>query len=381
MGPLSGLKVIEFAGIGPGPFCAMVLSDMGAEVLRIDRSGASSLPIALDPTKDVLNRGRRSVMLDLKHPQGIEAVLQLCERADALIEGYRPGVMERLGLGPDECLRRNPKFVYGRMTGWGQDGPLAKRAGHDITYIATSGVLHMIGRQGELPVPPSGFIGDMGGGGLLLAFGLLCALFEARNSGLGQVVDAAMVDGSSLLGAGLYGLMAMGLFDADRWGVNMGDTGSHFYEVYETSDDKLIAVGALEPQFYAQLLAGLGLNADELPAQMDSAAWPGMKRRFAAIFRTKTRSEWESTFNGKDACVAAVLSPREAANGAHMKARQSFTHAFGVLQPSPAPRFSRTPGAINRPPPAPGEGADEALADWGFGPESIRALRQGGVLG
>jgi alpha-methylacyl-CoA racemase len=381
VGPLSGLKVIELAGIGPGPFCAMVLADMGADVLRIERSGGSSLPIAIDPTKDVLNRGRRSVMLNLKHPQGVEAMLQLCERADVLIEGYRPGVMERLGLGPDECRRRNPKLVYGRMTGWGQEGPLAQRAGHDITYIATSGVLHMIGRAGELPVAPGGFIGDMGGGGLLLAFGLLCAIFEARNSGLGQVVDAAMVDGSSLLGAALYGLMAMGLFDADRWGVNMADTGSHFYEVYQTSDGKLVAVGALEPQFYTQLLAGLGLNADELPPQMDSASWPAMKRRFAEIFRRKTRSEWESVFEGKDACVAAVLSPREAASGAQMRARGSFTEAFGVLQPSPAPRFSRTPGAISRPPPAPGEHTDAALADWGFAPDRIRGLRQSGALG
>jgi alpha-methylacyl-CoA racemase len=381
MGPLSGLKVIEFAGIGPGPFCAMVLADMGADVLRIDRSGGSSLPMALDPAKDVLNRGRRSVMLDLKHPEGLETVRQLCQRADVLIEGYRPGVMERLGLGPDECRARNPRLIYGRMTGWGQDGPLAKRAGHDITYIATSGVLHMIGRQGELPVAPAGFIGDMGGGGMLLAFGLLCALFEARSSGLGQVVDAAMVDGSSLLGAGLYGLMAMGLFNADRWGVNMGDTGSHFYEVYETSDDRLIAVGALEPNFYAQLIAGLGLGADELPAQMDSASWPAMKQRFAAIFRTKTRAEWESIFDGKDACVAAVLSPHEAPEAAHMKARQSFTRAFGVLQPSPAPRFSRTPGAIRRPPPAPGEHTDEALEDWGFERQSIQALRRGGAFG
>jgi alpha-methylacyl-CoA racemase len=381
VGPLSGLKVIELAGIGPGPFCAMVLADMGADVLRIDRAGGSSLPIAIDPTKDVLNRGRRSVMLNLKHAQGVEAVLQLCERADVLIEGYRPGVMERLGLGPDACLRRNPKLIYGRMTGWGQEGPLAKCAGHDITYIATSGVLHTIGRAGELPVPPPGFIGDMGGGGLLLAFGLLCAIFEARNSGLGQVVDAAMVDGSSLLGAALYGLMAMGLFNADRWGVNMGDTGAHFYEVYETSDGKLIAAGALEPQFYAQLLAGLGLNADELPPQMDSASWPAMKRRFAEIFRRKTRSEWESIFEGKDACVAAVLSPREAASGAQMKARGSFTEAFGVLQPSPAPRFSRTPGAISRPPPTPGEHTEAALADWGFAPERIRALHENGALG
>jgi len=329
----------------------------------------------------VLNRGRRSVMIDLKNPEGLEAVHRLCERADALIEGYRPGVMERLGIGPDECLRRNPKLVYGRMTGWGQEGPLAKRAGHDITYIATSGVLHTIGRKGELPVAPAGYIGDMGGGGMLLAFGIMCALFESHRSGAGQVVDAAMVDGSSLLGAGLYGLMAMGLFDADRWGVNMGDTGSHFYEVYETSDGKLMAVGALEPAFYAQLLAGLGLGAADLPAQMDSAAWPAMKERFRAIFRTKSRAEWETVFEGKDACVAAVLSPREAAEGPHMKTRRAFSDAFGVLQPSPAPRFSRTPGAISRPPPAPGQHTDEALGDWGFAADTIRTLRRGGAVG
>ncbi len=381
MGPLSQLKVVEFAGIGPGPFCAMLLADMGADVLRIDRAGGASLPIALDPSKDVLNRGRRSVLIDLKNPQGLEAVLLLCEQADILIEGYRPGVMERLGLGPEACLRRNPKLVYGRMTGFGQDGPLAKRAGHDITYIATSGVLHMIGRRGELPVAPPGLVGDMGGGAMLLAFGVLCALIEALRSGSGQVVDAAMVDGSSLLAAGLYGLSAMGLFDADRWGVNMGDTGSHFYEVYETRDGKLIAVGALEPQFYAQLLEGLGLRAEELPAQMDSAAWPEMKLRFAALFRTKTRSEWEAVFDGKDACVAAVLSPREAAAGGHMKARRAFSEAFGVVQPAPAPRFSRTPGAISRPPPAPGQHTEEALADWGFAQERIEALRRNGAFG
>jgi alpha-methylacyl-CoA racemase len=381
MGPLTGLKVVEFAGLGPGPFCAMVLADMGADVLRIDRPGPSALPVAIDATKDVLNRGRRSVMLDLKRPEGLEAVRDLCARADALIEGYRPGVMERLGLGPEELLKRNAKLVYGRMTGWGQDGPLAKRAGHDINYIAISGALHTVGRKGELPVPPAGYIGDMGGGGMLLAFGVLCALFEARNSGLGQVVDAAMVDGSSLLGASLYGLLAMGLFDADRWGVNMADTGSHFYEVYETSDGKLMATGAIEPQFYAQLLAGLGLDREELPAQMDASAWAAMKQRFAAVFRTKTRSEWEAIFEGKDACVAPVYSPREAPEGAHMKTRQAFSEAFGVLQPAPAPRFSRTPGAIRRPPPVPGEHTDQALADWGFAPERIAALRQGGAFG
>lgn len=381
MGPLAGLKVLEFAGIGPGPFCGMVLADMGAEVLRIDRAGGSALPIDLDPALDVLNRGRRSVLLDLKNPLAVETVLAMCSRADALIEGYRPGVMERLGLGPADCMRRNPRLIYGRMTGWGQDGPLAKSAGHDINYIAASGVLHTIGRSGQLPVPPAGFVGDMGGGGLLLAFGVVCAVLESRSSGLGQVIDAAMVEGSSLLAAGLHGMMAMGLFDARRWGVNMGDTGAHFYEVYETRDAKLVAVGALEPRFYAELLAGLGLDPAGLPAQMDQSSWPEMKQRFAAIFRGRTRDEWEAVFDGRDACFAPVLSMIEAPRGAHMQARGSFTEIKGVVQPSPAPRFSRTQPCLSRPPPRPGEHSEQALADWQLPEQDIRALRESGALG
>ena len=380
MGPLAGLKIIELAGLGPGPFCAMLLADMGAEVLRIDRKDGGGRPIRLDDTKDVLNRGRRSVAMDLKNPEAVATVLDLCAGADALIEGFRPGVMERMGLGPEVCLKRNPRLVYGRMTGWGQEGPLAKRAGHDINYIAVAGVLHMFGRAGERPVPPTNLVGDMGGGGLLLAFGIVCAMLEARSSLQGQIVDAAMVDGASLLATSVYGLAAMGYWNPSRWGVNLTDTGAHFYEVYATSDDKLVAVGAIESQFYAQLLEGLGLDGAELPPQMDAASWPQMKDRFAQVFRTKSRAEWEQIFAGTDACVSPVLSPLEAIGNAHMQARRSFAEIGAVTQPAPAPRFSRTPGEIARPPPLPGEHTVEALAAWGLSDARIRELREAGAI-
>ena len=380
MGPLAGLKVIEFAGLGPGPFCAMLLADMGAEVLRIDRKDGSGRPIRLDDAKDALNRGRRSVAMDLKNPEAVATVLDLCAGADALIEGFRPGVMERMGLGPEACLKRNPRLVYGRMTGWGQEGPLAKRAGHDINYIAVAGVLHMFGRDGERPVPPANLVGDMGGGGLLLAFGIVCALLEARSSLQGQIVDAAMVDGASLLATSVYGLAAMGLWNPSRWGVNLTDTGAHFYEVYATSDDKLVAVGAIESQFYTQLLKGLGLDGADLPPQMDAASWPQMKRRFAQVFRTKSRAEWEKIFAGTDACVSPVLSPLETIENAHMQARRSFAEIGAVTQPAPAPRFSRTPGEIARPPPLPGQHTVEALAAWGLSDARIRDLREAGAI-
>ncbi|HKZ72995.1 MAG TPA: CaiB/BaiF CoA-transferase family protein [Steroidobacteraceae bacterium] len=380
MGPLAGLKVVELAGIGPGPFCAMLLADMGAEVLRIDRKDGGGRPIKLDHSKDVLNRGRLSVAMDLKNPAAVATVLDLCAGADALIEGFRPGVMERMGLGPAECLKRNPKLVYGRMTGWGQDGPLATTAGHDINYIAISGVLHMFGRAGERPVPPANLVGDMGGGGLLLAFGIVCAVLEARRSGWGQVVDAAMVEGASLLASSIHGLAAMGYWDPARWGVNLTDTGAHFYEVYETKDGRHVAVGAIESQFYALLLKGLGLESADLPPQMDPKSWPAMKRRFADIFRTKTRAEWEQVFAGTDACVSPVLSPTEATANDHMRARGAFTQSGAVTQPAPAPRFSRTPGEIGRPPPLPGEHTTAALAHWGLSAARIQELREAGAI-
>ena len=381
MGPLEGLKVIELAGIGPGPFCAMLLADMGANVLRIDRKGGGGTPIMLDPAKDVLNRGRQSVAMDLKHPEAIATVLDLCVSADVLIEGFRPGVMERMGLSPSECLARNPKLVYGRMTGWGQDGPLAKTAGHDINYIAISGALGTFGRAGERPAPPGNLVGDMGGGGLLLAFGILSAVFEAGRSGKGQVVDAAMVEGAALLNSSVYSLAAMGLWNWDRRGTNLADTGAHFYEVYETQDGKYVAVGAIESQFYTLLLKGLGLEGTELPHQMDRKSWPAMKQRFTDVFRQKTRSEWEQIFADTDACVSPVLSPAEASEHAHMKARRAFITQVGEIQAAPAPRFSRTPGHVSQPPPLPGAHTTQALEAWGCSAERITELRNSGAIG
>jgi len=335
MGPLTGIKVLEVAGIGPGPFAAMMLADMGAEVLRLDRI-AKRAPKG--PSLDVLNRGRASVGIDLKHPDAVALVLELVEQADALIEGFRPGVMERLGLGPAPCLAKNPKLVYGRMTGWGQDGPLAQSAGHDINYIALSGALHAIGRAGERPMPPLNLVGDFGGGGMLLAFGVVCALLEARASGRGQVVDAAMIDGAATLMSMFFGMHAMGFHHLKR-GTNMLDTGAHFYETYETSDGQHVAVGAIEPQFYAELLRRVGLADEALPAQMDRASWPAMKVRLAQLFKQKTRAEWTQLLEGSDACFAPVLDLREASQHAHVRARGTLVEAHGVLQPAPAPRF------------------------------------------
>lgn len=376
MGPLQGLKVVELAGLGPAPFCAMLLADMGAEVIRIGRQGTVT---SSAERREVLNRGRPALGLDLKQPAAVETVLELCASADVLIEGFRPGVMERLGLGPESCLQRNPRLVYGRMTGYGQSGPLATAAGHDINYLAHSGMLHMFGRAGELPVPPVNLVADMGGGGLLLAFGILCAVLEAKRSGRGQVVDAAMVEGSSLLGAALYTQMADRTWDAERAGVNIADTGAHFYEVYGTLDDKAVAVGAIEPQFYARLLEGMGLDARELPPQMDRTSWPSMKQRFAAVFRTRTRDEWVARFAGVDACVSAVLTPIEATRQEHAEARGSFVTRLGVTQPAPAPRLSRTPGAIR----AESESSDPAtmLTAWGLMPSQLDQLRALGALG
>jgi alpha-methylacyl-CoA racemase len=375
MGPLKGLKIIEIAGIGPGPFCAMMLADLGADVIRVDRAESVLGGDPRKPPGDLLNRSRRSIGVDLKHPEGVETVLTLVGRADALIEGFRPGVMERLGLGPDVCLGRNPRLVYGRMTGWGQDGPLASVAGHDINYIALSGALHAIGRRGEPPVPPLNLVGDFGGGGMVLAFGILAALFERTQSGTGQVVDAAMVDGSATLMTIIHGMAQMGYWDDDARGTNLLDTGAHFYDVYETRDGKYVAIGSIEPQFYALLLRHTGLDRDELPGQFDRSQWPAMKEKIAAVIKRKTRDEWCAIMEGTDVCFAPVLSMKEAPEHPHNKARGTFVEVAGVLQPGPAPRFSRTRAAIQCPPPHAGQHTDAALADWGIAAAEIARLR------
>ncbi len=378
-GPLEGIRIIELAGLGPSPFAGMMLADAGADIIRIDRSDRATFPPRQEPHVDLMNRGRRSVAVDLKHPDGVGLVLRLAEQADALTEGFRPGVAERLGLGPDVCLARNPKLVYGRMTGWGQEGPMAQAAGHDIDYIALAGALEPLGRVGERPVPPLNLVGDFGGGGMLLAYGMLAAIISAQRTGAGQVVDTAMVDGSALLMTMTYTLRAAGIWN-DQRGTNLLDTGAHFYEVYETLDGGFIGVGAIEPQFYAELIRLLGLEGEELPGQMDRAAWPAMKERFAQVFATRTRAEWEAAFDGSDACAAPVLSPAEAPNHPHNQFRRTFTEVAGVVQPAPAPRFGATPSAIRRPPPNPGQHGDEALADWGMDAGEINDLRESGAI-
>jgi alpha-methylacyl-CoA racemase len=374
MGPLQGVKIIEIAGIGPGPFAAMMLSDMGAEVLRIDRAQSVPEEFPDQPSADLLNRGRKSVGVDLKNPDGVETVLRLAERADALIEGFRPGVMERLGLGPDVCLARNPALVYGRMTGWGQEGPIASAAGHDINYIALAGTLHAIGRAGERPVPPLNLVGDFGGGGMLLAFGVVCALVERARSGRGQVVDTAMVDGAAILTTMIHGFHGVGMWRDER-GVNLLDTGAHFYETYETSDGKYVSIGSIEPQFYAELLKRTGLEGEDLPRQMDRAQWEPMKERLAKVFKSKTRDEWCEIMEGSDVCFAPVLSLAEAYAHPHNAARKTFVESFGRTQPAPAPRFSRTEPEIQGPPPHPGQQTQASLDGWGFGAEEIQRLR------
>jgi alpha-methylacyl-CoA racemase len=368
------------AGIGPGPFCGMMLADMGAEVIRVNRVDGSGLPIPLEPRFDAMTRGRRSLALDLKHPRAVQIVLELCRGAEGLFEGFRPGVMERLGLGPEACLEVNPRLIYGRMTGWGQSGPWADRAGHDTNYLALSGVLGMLGRPGGAPQPPLNLVADMGGGGLMLAFGMVCGLLEARQSGRGQVVDACMVEGAALLAVMIDGVRAAGLWREQR-GVNVFDGGAPFYEVYETRDGRHLSVGALEPQFYALLLEGLGLDPAELPAQNDVRSWPEMRERFRGIFLTRTRDEWMAVFEDTDACVAPVLSPSEAPLHPHNAARGNFQEVGGVLQAGPAPRFSRTEAVIQSPPPAPGQHSEEILAEIGFSAAEIDALRQEGIVG
>ena len=378
MGPLSGIKVIEFEAIGPGPFCGMMLADMGADVLVIDRPGSSDLGLNRERWYDTMMRGRRSVTLDMKSKGGAEAALGLIGKADALIEGFRPGVMERLGVGPDMALAKNPRLVYGRMTGWGQDGPMAPRAGHDINYIALAGPLAAIGRAGEAPVPPLNLVGDFGGGGMLLAFGIAAALVEAQRSGKGQVVDAAMCEGASLLSTMFHGMLASKRWTEER-GANHLDSGAPWYETYATKDARHVSIGSIEGRFYADLLERLGIAGEDLPKQHDRAGWPKLRARYAASFKTKTRDEWCAIFEGSDACFAPVLTWSEAYAHPHNVARTSFVEIGGVKQPAPAPRFSRTPGGIRGKPPERGEGGAAALADWGFDAAAIARMRELGL--
>jgi alpha-methylacyl-CoA racemase len=378
MGPLTGVRVIEIASLAPAPFGCMILADLGADVLRIDRAERSGSQAArpLDP----LSRGRRSIGLNLKDGTAIDLLLQLIEDADVLVEGFRPGVAERLGFGPDVCVQRNPGLIFARMTGWGQHGPLAHTAGHDIDYIAISGALGMVGRAGESPVPPVNLIGDFGGGGMLLALGILAALVERAHSGLGQVIDAAMVDGSALLTSFVYGLRAAGGWQ-DLRGSNLLDGGAPFYDTYVTADGEYVAVGALEPQFYAALLHGLGLAEAGLPAQHDRSGWPVLRRRFAEVFAERTRAQWEEVFAGTDGCVSPVLSLAEVPGHPHAIARNAFVTVGDVTQPAPAPRFSRTPAGSPEPPPSPGADTDGVLAGLGVSAEQIADLRSRGVIG
>ncbi len=366
-GPLTGLKVVEFAGIGPGPFCGMLLSDLGADVVRIDRKGGRG-----GAPSDVTARGRRSVALDLKTPAAIEACLKLMEQADAVFEGFRPGVMERLGLGPDVALKRNPKLVFGRMTGWGQTGPYANAAGHDMNYIAITGALHAIGTA-DKPVPPLNLVGDFGGGALYLAFGLLAGVIQARESGRGQVIDCAMSDGAASLMAMFYGFKASGAWKEERR-QNLLDGGAHFYDTYQCSDGKWISIGSIEPQFYALLLEKTGITDPEFASQMDRSKWPQLREKLASAIAGKTQGEWCAIMDATDVCFAPVLDLDEAPKHPHNAARQTFVEVAGVMQPAPAPRFSATPGAIQSPPPAIGAHDREALGDWGFSIAEIDAL-------
>ena len=375
MGPLAGLKIIELAGIGPGPFCGMMLSDMGADVIRIDRIAAAPRRPA-----DILARNRRSLSVDLKQAEGVELVLKLLGSADGLFEGFRPGVTERLGLGPDDCMARNPKLVYGRMTGWGQEGPIAKAAGHDINYIALAGALHAIGLAGDKPVPPLNLVGDFGGGGMLLAFGMVCGLLEAARSGQGQVIDAAMIDGTAALMAMFYSMTAIGVWKDER-GANLLDSGSHFYNTYETSDGKYVSIGSIEPQFYAELLERAELDKEVFGVQMDRDRWPSQIETLARIFKQKTRDEWCEIMEGTDICFAPVLSISEAPNHPHNLARSTFETHDGLVQPAPAPRFSRTQAEIRNPARLPGEDSVDVLRDFGFSEEDIQGLQDSSVIG
>jgi len=379
VGPLTGYRIIEFQGIGPGPFCGMMLSDMGADVVRIDRANRVRGGDPSAPPGDLLARGRRSIGVDLKNPDGVEVALKLIEGADAAFEGFRPGVMERLGLGPDVCLERNPKLVFGRMTGWGQEGPYAQMAGHDINYIALAGVLAPITRGGGTPVPPLNLVGDFGGGGMLLALGMVAALLETQKSGKGQVVDAAMVDGSSVLATSVHGGLASGGWSPEH-GTNVLDTGSHYYDAYETSDGKYISLGSIEPQFYAEFLELTGLGDQLASEQNNRDAWPEMKAQVDACIKSKTRAEWEAIFEGSDVCFAPVLEPTEAPNHPHAKHRKAFVEVAGIVQPAPAPRFSRTKSAIQGPPAHAGQHSVDLLGELGFSAEESESLTSSGAV-
>ena len=378
MGPLAGVKIVEFAGIGPGPMCCMLLADMGATVIRLDRAANVGRDV-MEPRFNTLLRGRKNIAVDLKKPEGKELALKLCDDADMLIEGFRPGVMERLGLGPDEVMARNPRMVYGRMTGWGQDGPIAHTAGHDINYIALTGALHAIGSEQSGPVPPLNLIGDFGGGALYMAMGALAAYIEANRSGQGQVVDTSMVEGAASLMTSAFGALAAGTFKEQRES-NRLDGGCHHYNTYETSDGEHICIGSNEPQFYQLMLETVGLGDADLPAQTDRDAWPQMQKKLAAIFRTKTRSEWTRIMEQKDVCFAPVLRMSEALEHPHNAARGSFVELDGVPQPGPAPRFQRTPGNVGSSCAYAGEHTDEALADWGLDDAEIALLHAAGAI-
>ena len=377
MGPLSGVKVVELQGIGPGPYCGMMLADMGAEIIRVDRAGSAGQPAN---KTDILARGRKSIAVDLKQADGVETVLKLVEWADVLIEGFRPGVMERLGLGPDVCLERNPKLIFGRMTGWGQTGSMASAAGHDINYISLSGALHAIGPEGQKPVPPLNLVGDFGGGGMLLAFGIAAALYETSKSGQGQVIDAAMTDGSALLMNAIFGIMNTGRWAPER-GTNLLDGGAHFYGTYETADGKWISIGSIEPQFYALLLEKTGLAGDDsLPKQMSRDDWPQLKVKLTEVFKGKTRDEWDAIMFGTDICYAPILTFEEAIENEHNVGRSTFVEQEGVKQAAPAPRFSRTEPELPSTAVAPGEHSDEVLAQIGLDAEAISALKASGAV-
>lgn len=379
MGPLKGLTIIEIAGLGPGPFAGMLLADMGADVIRVERPGGGLFATMQNPRLDLLNRNKRCISINLKHSDGVDTLLRMLEQADALLEGNRPGVMERLGAGPEQCLARNPALVYGRMTGWGQEGPMSGEVGHDINYIALAGALHPIGRRGEKPAIPLNLVGDFGGGGLMLAFGMVCALLEAQHSGKGQVVDAAMIDGAAALMASTFAASQVDFWTDER-GTNMLDSGAHFYEVYETRDGKYIALGAIEPQFYASLLERLGDDAAFFENQFDIERWPEMKEQLAAIVRQKTRDGWDAVFAGSNACYAPVLSMAEVRHHPHHQARGTFLDDGDIWQPAPAPRFSRTPGSVRRDPAGIGEHSSEILREMGFEERDIAARLASGAV-
>lgn len=379
MGPLKGLTIIEIAGIGPGPFAAMSMADLGANVIRVERPGGSMISSAQDPRMDFLNRGKRCICVDLKRPEGVDTVLRLVEKANALLEGNRPGVMERLGLGPDTCLQRNPALVYGRMTGWGQQGPMAQTAGHDLNYVALSGALHPMGRAGEKPAIPLNLVGDFGGGGLMLAYGMVCAMLEAKTSGRGQVVDAAMIDGAATLMASTFAAAQVGFWKEER-GTNFLDGGAHFYEVYETADGKYISLGSIEPQFYAALMEKLGEDAEHFQNQWAMDDWPAMKEKMAEIILRKTRDEWDTVFENVDVCYAPVLSISEVSAHPHHLARGTFVDHGDYWEPAPAPRFSRTPGKLRGCAVPIGHNTDEVLLEFGFSDEEIAAALASGAV-